>query len=315
MFRIIIISLLVICHSECFASRLVSLIEQKQLQFQTMEAVRSCTTTLSPNLDARLTPSKWLTRKAENFTKENLTLLLENKIPSIKIPKFLNQPECLRMITAAQSIGFDFYEGVTPPIGKIGITQFEHSEKDKQLYFNQVTIANSKREELYSQAAFNTLIEIQKLFSENIGQSIEVAKEDDGKTYFAGLVRHINSAHLHFDYAPFDAKGWHIQRIEEQLAWNVYLETAQEGGELVVYNIPWEADIYEKFLLPGHTGSYGFDKTIVKDIESFVIRPSRGDLYIFNSRNFHEVLPARGLRITNSSFIGRYPNGKFVMWS
>lgn len=315
MFRTIIISLLAICPSKNFASRLVSLVEQTQMQFQAREVAHSCATSLSRNTAAILSPSKWLTKRAENFTKENLTLLLENKIPAVKVPNFLNQVQCSKMISSAESIGFDFYEGVTPPIGKIGITQFEHSGKDKQLYFNQVELASTKREEVYRQGAFNTLIEIQKLFIKNIDQSIEVAKEDDGKSYFSGLIRHINSAHLHFDYAPFDARGWKIQEIKEQLAWNVYMETAQAGGELVVYNIPWELDIYEKFLLPGHTGSYGFDKTLVKDAESFVIRPTRGDLYIFNSRNFHEVLPARGVRITNSSFIGRYPSGKFAMWS
>ena len=64
---------------------------------------------------------------------------------------------------------------------------------------------------------------------------------------------------------------------------------SSKGGELVVHELPWEEEIYEKFLLPGHSGSYGFEKELVSNVRRVDITPEIGDLVVFNTRNFHEV--------------------------
>lgn len=262
-----------------------------------------------------LSQQKWITNEAQSFTKENFYLLLDNKIPCIRIPKFLSVEECQNTIKASEAVGFDFYKNVTPPIGKIGITQFEHFKKEKQIYFDKVKLAKLKRDTVYNVGGVNLLKKVMSSLSEELEEEVDIAKEPQYGDYFAGLIRQISTAYLHFDFAQYDAPGWFIQQIENQLSWNIYFGTPKEGGELVVYNQPWQPNIFEQFQLPGHSGSYGFNNYFVKERQYFTIKPDAGDLWIFNTRNFHEVLPSDGRRYTNSSFIGQLKNGKFILWS
>lgn len=150
----------------------------------------------------------------------------------------------------------------------------------------------------------------------HMNHPLGLAHEPMHGSYFAGLIRQINnSAKKHFDFAPYDAKGWAIQDVTKQIAWNIYLEMPEHGGETVVYNRPWQPHMYEKFLLEGHHGSYGFSDAAVEGSQAIVIKPRTCDLWLFNTRNFHEVKGSSGPRITMSSFIGKTNKDAFVMWS
>lgn len=258
-----------------------------------------------------LTATKWSTLKDCELTPENLEALLKNEIPSIRISKFASADECEKILQGIENIGFDFYENVQPPIGRIGITQFEYSNFGKPGYFNAVKKAYNTYQQV-TQLSFDPLERLAKILSNNFSEEVKVAYENElYGNYFAGLIRHINVALLHIDFAQLDAPDWEIGNIISQLAWNLYVKAPNQGGVCKVYNRQWQPED-EKFKI---SGSYGYNHSLVAKSEVKENMPVVGDLVIFNSRNFHEVLPGVGERITISSFIGKMPEGDLIFWS
>lgn len=89
--------------------------------------------------------------------KKNLEALFDNHIPAIKVENFCTQEEAKQSVQEIRKKGFNFYEDVIPPIGRIGITQFEHTNKDKQDYFKQVRRASQMRDGIFEKAGFNPI--------------------------------------------------------------------------------------------------------------------------------------------------------------
>lgn len=260
------------------------------------------------------TKSKWIQGQEQVLCAESLELLVHNQIPAIRIPAFASLEECQSLVEAIRKNGFQFYENTQPPIGRIGITQYEFRDQcseGKPLYFEAAKAAIEARKRICN-LSFDPLERLIEQLSSVASLPVGIAQEDQGETYFAGLIRQINrSALIHADFACFDAPDWNIGRIASQLSWNLFIYTPESGGECIVHNRQWGLH-HERQRLPN---SYGYDPLVVKDVESHSITPKIGDLVIFNSRNFHEVKPAEGDRLTMSSFIGYLKDKKYVLWS
>lgn len=257
-----------------------------------------------------------VSEKDLTFCKRNFELLLRNKIPAIRIANFYTPTECEQFSKAAQDMGFDYYKDVIPKIGRIGITQFEHTRTEPDIYFRKVGKACEVRDEIFKNAnIINPLERIIDMLRSEIGVSTDFAKDDKHGIYFSGLIRHIREAFLHFDYAKIDAPEFSIKNVVNQLALNVYFQASDHGGECVVYNQPWKPNVFATHLMPGHSGSYGYTNDVTKGVESFFIKPKHGDLWFFNTRNFHKILYGSGLRLSFSSFIGQTDKKELVLWS
>ncbi|BAT53528.1 hypothetical protein NOS3756_24890 [Nostoc sp. NIES-3756] len=258
-----------------------------------------------------LKTTQWRTLNDSEINFESFQALLRNEIPSIRISKFASVEECHKLYLAIEKVGFDFYRNVEPPIGRIGITQFEYRNRDKSGYFDAVR----KASETYNKVtflSFDPLKRLATILRQNLSNKVQAAYENEVYGYyFAGLIRQINIALLHIDFAGLDAPDWRIGNINSQLVWNVYIKAPSQGGICKVYNRQWQPED-EKYKIPG---SYGYDSSLVANSEVKHNIPLTGDLVIFNSRNFHEVLPGIGERITISSFIGQMPGGDLVFWS
>lgn len=258
-----------------------------------------------------LTLQKWSALEDSIFTAETLEALFKNDIPAIRIARFATVEECHKLAEAAEFVGFDFYENVEPPIGRIGITQFEFGNSRKLGYFDAVHQADSRKQQIVS-LSFDPVERLAMLLRQHTASQVGIAQENEQLgQYFAGLIRHINVALLHVDFAQLDAPDWEIGHCVAQLAWNLYLKVPKHGGECVVHNRQWCVND-EQYKLPC---SYSYDTNLVKNSEAKYITPVLGDLVLFNSRNFHQVLPGDGERITMSSFIGKMPTGNLVFWS
>lgn len=261
--------------------------------------------------------STWLKNECYNLDKETFSLLLQNKVPAIRLKNFLSQEQSYNLSQNIKNTSFNLYENVYPPIGKIGITQFEHSKKEKRDYFQEVCNASSVRDKIFYDSGVNVLTTLENVLLE-LGFDPNLALEPGEGRYFYGLIRNMGgAADLHFDYAPYDAPNWFVGKITNQIAWNVYVKLPEEGGETIVYDKIWEPNIYEKFLAGSNTGSYGFKKEVIEDVDYLKIKPSVGDLLFFNSRNFHEVLSSTGKdRFSISCFIGQINDQKsLLLWS
>ncbi|MEH2199903.1 2OG-Fe(II)-dependent halogenase WelO5 family protein [Nostoc sp.] len=258
-----------------------------------------------------LKTTQWQTLNDCEMNAQNLQALLRNEIPSIRISNFASVEECNKLAVAIEKVGFDFYKNVEPPIGRIGITQFEYGHRGKLGYFDAVKKAKKTYEQVTS-LSFDPLKRLAIILCQNVSSKVDIAYENETyRYYFAGLIRHINIALLHIDFAQLDAPDWEIGNITSQLVWNIYIKAPSQGGVCKVYNRQWQPED-EKYKIPG---SYGYDYSLVATSEVKHNIPIMGDLVIFNSRNFHEVVPGIGERITISSFIGKMPGGDLVFWS
>lgn len=259
--------------------------------------------------------SRWLQNDEAVLSADNLEALLNNQIPAIRIPGFASEEECAMLLKAIEENGFQHYENTIPPIGRIGITQFEFRElsgEGKRPYFDRAKESITVRDELCKRS-FNYLQRVIDALAAVRTAPVGIANEGGPfGEYFAGLVRQINKcALIHSDFACFDAPDWKIGRILSQLSFNIYVQTPDSGGEAVVHNKQWNLS-HERQRM---TNSYGYERALVEGVESVELKQKTGDLVLFNTRNFHEVRQAVGNRVTVSSFIGQLEDDSLILWS
>jgi hypothetical protein len=142
-------------------------------------------------------------------------------------------------------------------------------------------------------------------------RDVEFAVEEDGRSYFAGLIRAMSEGtQLHVDFAQHDAPDWCIADVDAQIAWNLYLTTGGTAGKCEIFNQQWNAcdEVYKK------SSEYGYSKDVLKTAESHIVAPVVGRAVLFNCRNYHEVEETTNARITVGSFVGRMPD-RLVLWS
>jgi hypothetical protein len=255
--------------------------------------------------------SIWPVVEASSLNRASLEALFANEIAAIRVPDFVPTDVCARSVAAIEEHGFSFYRNVDPPIGRIGVTQTEHRTA-RDDYLEKARGANEARARLFSTTPDPLVLVIEALSRAWRGGA-EVAREHDGRSYFAGIVRIIGEALIHCDWAPHDSDGWVIGAASAQLSWNIYYAVSEAGGETTVFERPWSSEV-EAYK---NIGNYGYSPAAVDGCGFQRIAPVEGDLIIFNSQNMHCVDRSFGERerITASSFIGRMPSDRLVLWS
>lgn len=253
----------------------------------------------------------WENKQEYPLTKESLRMLLENRIPLIRLKEFATPQECEMLVAQAQLFNFDCYQNVSPKIERIGITVFEYNRISKAAYFQAVERVTKLRDCIMA-ASFNPLERLMVKIRQCTGATVRIASEPFYGSYYAGLIRKIEQGtQLHIDYAPLEQSQWEVSTVIAQLSWNVYLTfTGNNDGKTHVYDRQWQ---------PGNDqyklDSYGYSDTVIADADMISFQPYVGDVFIFNTRNFHIVEPINGQRVTFTSAIGLLPNGEIILWS
>ena len=196
----------------------------------------------------------WKYFKTRDIDKRNLLSLLKNEIPYLQVHNFIDPSLIQSLLRQFQTVGYDYYESVAPPIGKIGVTVFENQESS-QAYFDE----SQRIKKILSLNADEHRKVVDLLYQElNAKLNLEPMLTRDGN-YFAGLIRIMRGgALLHTDYAPFDAYQYDIgQQVLYQIACNIFLQLPKSGGgHPIVYNRSWNPlDEAEKIV-----GSMGMRK-------------------------------------------------------
>lgn len=254
--------------------------------------------------------------EAPTLQRAHLDLLLDNtQILAIRIPHFLSSAVCTEVVASINQHGFDFYQNVTPRVGRIGIAQneFKRDAASKLAYFAEAPHAHAVRKTIFERGYHDVLPDVMQLVGNAWGNPTRLATEPTGASYFAGMVRMIPSMQLHFDWAQHDARDWAISEIAAQLTWNIYLEVGS-GGDTIVYQREWQRDD-NSYKIPG---SYAYAPAVVAGRPSVAVKPQVGDLVLFNSRNYHKVLTTddQSERISFTSFIGLMSTEQeLVFWS
>lgn len=288
----------------------VWLVSRPQLLAPTSDSVTSSSSmrTLLPAARS----SSWEALAAQELDQDSWQRLVRNEIPAVVIRGFATPDECSRLVERAQVIGFEPYQKVEPPIDRIGATVFEHNGSDISSYFGKAERCRAIQDKIFSQA-FSPVERLMSRLHQVLGVPVQVANDPEHGRYCAGLIRRIeNGTLLHIDYAPAEQPEWWVAQIEVQLSWNLYLELDRENpGETYVYDRSWSPED-EAFKIQG---TYGYQRSLIERAKKFVLQPTRGDVYIFNTRNFHEVDSSGGHRTTVTSAIGTLPDGRIVLWS
>lgn len=139
-----------------------------------------------------------------------------------------------------------------------------------------------------------------------------------GQTMFCGLVRVFkegSEARPHQDMAQWDVpESVPAHTLKTQMAVNIYLSSAEEGGELELwsYGIRNEAQ-YKATKTPG---DYGLSRQKIGP-SSARVRPEAGDLIVFDAQRIHAVNRiVKGDRVAVSAFIGyRGPTEPLTIFS
>jgi hypothetical protein len=250
---------------------------------------------------------------------ELLPALASNEIAAIQIGQFLGRQELDAIIRNMSNQSIAWYENKQNQQGRIGInaTGFGHEADGKQRYFDLTPQAEKDRDEIF--AGTQSPIDKITTFFSGSGFSAAIATEPDMQNarYFAGLIRAMGAkSTLHFDYAPAQLTDWSVSDSEEQYGLVLYLQMPTEGGELTVYNRPWQPedeaynnDIREK-------GTFGFEEGFLGDTPHASIRPMEGDLVVFKTRNFHQVgeIKSDKPRLGLTTFMS-LKDGSLSLWS
>lgn len=263
------------------------------------------------------TPTQELLTDTDGLTAQGLIDVAEGRIKAILVPNYY--PAELCAIAASRLVAhprFGFY-GNAKDIGRVGMSYFEATVSDElaNRYYDQ---ASGDIEELrrvfcphYSPLDWLRL-ELQEKWAP--GASLMSL---DGRPMFVGLARVFSEgaeALPHQDILRRDAP-FHLaaHELTTQLAANIYLQPSDAGGDLDLWSFkPSDAEYNELRL--GTT--YGLDRDKLP-APCFSMKPSTGDLIIFNSTHAHAVRSIQGRpRVSISCFIGyRGRNKSLSYWS
>lgn len=255
----------------------------------------------------------WEVSAAAELSKDGIEALLANDIAAIRVPAFVPETVCSEATAAINAHGFDWYEKLEPPLGRIGITQYENREH-KADYFDQAPGTHAVRRGIFG-ANGDPLALVLTALNASWPGGASIASEPGLGSYFAGLIRiTVGGIGLHCDWGPQDGAGWSIDAVDGQLAWNIYYDLTESGGETTTFRQPWTPELEE------YADSAAFGYYLPESVATCPcqeIAPRRGELVLINSRNLHSVAAAvgRGTRISASSFVGRLPDGSLALWS
>ena len=253
----------------------------------------------------------WKHPVSETLNQMSLQSLFRQELPAIHVPGFAALAECQALLLAAEQFGFGFYQDVSPPISRLGLTQFEHSLADRRAYFESVDETAVTLARIFEKSfdPLSRFVELVRILTKFVPQ---FAFEDGFGAYHAGVLRKIEQGTpVHVDYAPWEAKGWAVSTVRAQLTWNVYLTTNEVDGRTTVFDKAWnESD--EGMKIPG---SYGYLDEVVAGCDRHTFCPRAGDLVIFNSQNFHAVEKSSAKRAAFGSFLGLAEGRSVSFWS
>lgn len=250
---------------------------------------------------------------------ELLPALASNEIAAIQIDQFLGRQDLDVVIENMSRHNIEWYKNKEFQQGRIGInaTGFGYEADGKKKYFDLTPQAERSRDEIFKGAS-NPIDKIIKFFSSN-GYSVSIATEPDMQNaqYFAGLIRAMGAkSTLHFDYAPNQLPGWSVSDADEQYGLVLYLQMPTEGGELTVYNRPWQPEDESHNNDIGQKGTYGFTEDFLVGTPYVTILPKAGDLVVFKTRNFHQIAAINSdkPRLSLTTFMS-LKDGSLSLWS
>lgn len=253
------------------------------------------------------------------LTYDSLMLLILGEILAIKIPNYYNKLQCdllsqliNQKMSAQSNASGNIYESDMESFWNT----IDNVEIKKQYFNKAVTSIREWRNATYFTYPSDKIrLEIDEIWP----TGANLMRIDTMPMLF-GIIRRWREG---FEALPHqDILNREITTHAEtstqmsQLGVNVYLNSAEEGGELELWNYSVQDSEYEKFVEGGVKNSYGFDRAKIP-AAALNIKPNIGDLILINTTNVHAIKKViKGQRLTVSGFVGCFGLDKpLKLWS
>ncbi|MFR0687900.1 2OG-Fe(II) oxygenase [Enterobacterales bacterium AE_CKDN230030158-1A_HGKHYDSX7] len=258
----------------------------------------------------------WITSELCELNEENMNLLLDFRIPGILVRNFLAAELCSEVAQRLIALQYDTYDHLNDiPVNHIGLCHNQWAHDEKSVYFGKRAQAQQVIDEIYQHLDINPVTMVANAISQQTKRPAAIFEEPGFGSYFAGAFRRFRGhGKLHVDHAPSHIRQpWAVTEISRQMTWNLYYTQLDNGGELVIYDTI-HTPHNEPMKVPGE---YYFPYEVLERADRISLVPKVGDLIIFNTQNFHEILGNNGggHRVSQTSFIGLKPDGSLGLWS
>lgn len=256
-------------------------------------------------------------RVSDRLLGADIQALANGDIIALRVPEYCaadRRARLVRKVCASSSI--EHYKRATG-VARIGkaLVETKESEDEAATYFGTALRHIHELRQLCS-PELTPFDQFRLELDEQWPGGAHVAPFAKGKA-FCGLLRIFQeggAARPHQDMLRRDTPHEPIaHELVEQIAMNIYLQTAESGGELELWNLRPSPQEYMAMRDPS---SHGIDREKLAP-SSALIKPHDGDLILFRSTNLHAVRKVEGRqRITWTSFVGvRGPSRSLVLWS
>lgn len=245
-------------------------------------------------------------RVVEELRQNDIIELELGNIVGIRVPGYYDTTLCQEAATKViNKPDLEAYD-VAPDIGKIGKAIFDAASDRNALseYYERAPHDLKMMRKFF--APYLSPMDKVRLDLQEIWPAGSYLERLHGQTMFCGLVRVFkegSEARPHQDMAHWDVpESAPAHALKTQMAMNIYLSSAEEGGELELwkYGIRDEA----QYDATKEAGDYGLSRAKIGP-SSAKVRPETGDLIIFDAQRIHAVnLIIKGDRVAVSGFIG-----------
>ncbi|TQV84975.1 hypothetical protein [Aliikangiella coralliicola] len=257
----------------------------------------------------------WIKNELCELNEENLNLLFDFKIPGIIVENFLSKEICEVVAERLKAESFAGYEHLKDiPVNHIGVCHNQWAHDPKSVYFEKIRAARKTVQDMYRGLDIDPVQMVIEAIEKKANRASGLFYEPKFGEYFAGAFRSFKGhGKLHADHAPSHIKqDWAVTEITRQLTWNIYYCVNEIDGELIIYDTI-HTDENDKMKVPG---DYYFPYEVLEREDHLKTSPKVGDLIIFNTQNFHEILGRKDQsRISQTSFMGLQKDGSLNLWS
>lgn len=233
----------------------------------------------------------------------------------LHVREFLDQQACTLIASGAVELGYMPYLNV-PSVRRIGMAFYETEGKPELIekYFSLARENSEQMRRACSPAV--SPIDALRCTLDEIWESGANLQTFNGRKMFVGLSRMVEPGTTflaHHDIFEQDAKGApEATSVLAQFGANVYAQVPETGGELLMWDMNMSSEEFDR----KRQGEYGLRVETLPPPD-IAIKPSTGDLFIFDSRKMHAVAPPIELpRLALSCFIAyRGDHMPLTYWS
>lgn len=256
--------------------------------------------------------SSWCGREVTALTFDAIRDLLEGCTACLLIRGYLGSDRCERLVQR-------FFES-DPQVGNYGVVPTLQIGKplmpiDRQEYFDRAREMNAAVDAVYGDSP-NQAARVRRDLERATGwTSVELLEE--GRPYCTSLfVSFPPGAHipLHVDRSS-DIAGLGIGRFPRQLSWNIYLQPAEEGGDLHIYERAFSSSDC-RWTTEKQGGMQLEPGVSLAAVTVIHFRP--GDFILFDANRYHTVTEISGARnrVYVHGFVSVDPDrGEMSFWT